>query len=172
MAEAIALAAGIIAVIQISDRIISLTKQYIEAVQDAPRYLHVIRIEVSTLKAIFESLKLLQDSEYASSSILHKLGEKDGAVEGCERSVSGLEQLLDARYQPTSGGKRRKLQATLSSLAWPLKESKAKKLLHEISRYKTTITLSLSTEQVYVTRSNFSQMLPRLLQIPCRRQRT
>ncbi|KAI9773868.1 MAG: hypothetical protein M1840_006094 [Geoglossum simile] len=147
MAEIIALGASIIAVIQISDRIIGLTKYYIEAVHDAPRDLHVIRIEVSTLKAVFESLKLLQDSEYTLSKNLKKLGEKDGAVEGCRRAVLELGKLLDPTPQSTNNGKRRRIQATLSSLAWPFKESKAKKLLDEISRYKITITLSLSAEQ-------------------------
>jgi hypothetical protein len=156
MAEAIALGAGIIAVIQISDRIIGLTKHYIETVHDAPRDLHVIRIEASALKATFESLEFLQESEYALSKNLQKLGEKDGAVEGCRRSVSELEQLLDSNPQSSNGGKRRKIQATLSSLAWPFKENRAKKLLEEIMRYKTTITLSLSIEHVYVKMINHS----------------
>jgi hypothetical protein len=150
MAEIIALGASIIAVIQISERIIGLTKNYIEAVHDAPRDLHVIRIEVSTLKAVFESLKLLQDSDYTLSNNLQKLGEKDGAVEGCRRAVLELGKLLDPTRQSTNNGNRRRIQATLSSLAWPFKESKAKKLLDEISRYKITITLSLSAEQAYV----------------------
>jgi hypothetical protein len=150
MADPLALGASVIAVIQISDRIIGLTKHYIEAAQDAPRDLHVIRIEASTLKAIFESMKLLLDSGYSFSSSLRKLSEKDGAIEGCRRSVSELESLLEPLPHPTSDGKRRKVQATLSSLAWPLKESKAIKLLDEILQYKKTIALSLSTEQTYV----------------------
>jgi hypothetical protein len=101
MAEAIALSASIIAVIQISDRIIGLTKHYIEAVQDAPRNLHSIRIEVSTLKAVFESLELLRDSNSVLSGNVRKLSEKDGAVEGCRRSVSELEKI--AQSKPSVG---------------------------------------------------------------------
>jgi hypothetical protein len=152
MAE-IALVASIAAIIQISDRIIGITKHYIEAVHDAPRDLHIIRIEISTLKAIFESLMLLQESHEshdASYSMLQKLGEKDGVVEGCRHSVSELVKLLDHEVQPSSGGKRRRLHATLSNLAWPLKETKVNKLLSDISRYKSTITILLSTEQAYV----------------------
>jgi hypothetical protein len=148
--DGLSAAASIIAVIQISERIIGLTKHYIEAVHDAPRDLHVIRIEASTLKAVFESLKLLQDSEHALSTNLKKLGEEDSAVGGCRRSVSELEKLLDPTPQPTSGGRRRKIQATLNNLAWPLKQDRAKKLLEEILRYKTTITLLLTTESAYV----------------------
>jgi hypothetical protein len=87
MAEAIALGASIIAVIQISDRIIGLTKQYIEAVKDAPRDLHVIRIKTSTVRAIFESLKLFHNSEKFPSDNLQNLDSQDGPIEGCRRSL-------------------------------------------------------------------------------------
>jgi hypothetical protein len=146
MAEVIALGASIIAVIQISDRIISLTKHYIESVQGAPRDLHIIRIETSTFKAVFESLKFVYDSGNAVLGNLQNLAGWDGAVVGCRRVVSDLEKLIDAEVDTTVRGKRRKIQATLSSLAWPLKESKARKLLDEMARYKTTITLALSSE--------------------------
>lgn len=146
MAEAIALGASIIAVIQISDRIIGLTKDYIDGVQDAPRDLHIIRIETSTLKAVFESLKFVHNSGNAISENLQNLARQDGAVAGCRRVVSNLEKLIDTEVDTAMRGKRQKIQATLSNLAWPLKESKAKKLLEEMAKYKTTITLALSSE--------------------------
>jgi hypothetical protein len=146
MAEAVALGASIIAVIQISDRIISLTKQYIETVRSAPRDLHAIRIETSTLKAIFESLKFLHDSENPPSDYVQSLDGQNGPVEGCRRSLSGLERLLGSGIDTTVQGKRRKIQATLNGLAWPLKEAKARKLLDEVLQYKTTISLALSSE--------------------------
>jgi len=151
MAEAIALGASIIAVMRISDRIITLTKQYIETVRNAPRDFHVIRIEASALKAVFEGLELLQHSGNFLSNNLQKLGERDGPIEGRRRSVSELEKLLEPSPQPTGNGKWRKIQTTLGNLAWPFEGGKANKLLDEISRYKATITLSLSTEQAYVT---------------------
>jgi hypothetical protein len=144
MAEAIALGASIIAIIQISDKFIGLTKHYIEGVQDAPRDLHVIRIETSTLKAVFESLKFVHDSGNAEN--LQNLARQDGVVAGCRRALSDLEKLISPEVDTTVQGKRRKIQATLSSLAWPLKESKARKLVDEMARYKTTITLALSSE--------------------------
>jgi hypothetical protein len=146
MAEVIALGASIIAVIQISDRVIGLTKQYIETVQDAPRDLHAIRIETSTLKAVFESLNFFHDSENNLSNNLQALGGQNGPLEGCRRSLFNLERLLGPDVDTTVQGKRRMIQATLTSLAWPLKESKARKLLDEVVRYKTTISLALSSE--------------------------
>jgi hypothetical protein len=146
MAETIALGASIIAVIQIADRIISLCKDYIETVKDAPRDLHLILIETSSLKAVFDGLKFLQESGTNLSSNLRILDDKDGLIKGCQRCVSNLETLLSPGFDTSVQGKRRKIQVTLNSLAWPLKERKAKKLLDEILQYKTTITLALSSE--------------------------
>lgn len=73
MAEAVALCASVIAIIQISERIMGLTKHYIETIQGAPRDLHNIRIETSTLKAVFESLKFIHDSGNTPSSNLQGL---------------------------------------------------------------------------------------------------
>jgi hypothetical protein len=44
--------------------------------------------------------------------------------------------------------KKRKLIAALATLAWPLKEKKAKKLLEEIAQHKSTISLVLATESM------------------------
>jgi hypothetical protein len=150
MAEIIALGSSIIAVIQISERIIGLTADYIEAVHDAPRDLQLIRNVVLTLKPTFETLKIPQDCESTLSNNLQKLGEKDGPIEGCRYAVLELGKLLDSASQSTSNEKRRRFEMTLKSLAWPFKEKKAKKLLDEISRYNETISFSLSAETAYV----------------------
>ena len=57
MAEILALPAGVIAIIQLADRIIGTCEFYIKTVRDAPKDLCTILIEVSMLKTIFESLK-------------------------------------------------------------------------------------------------------------------
>ena len=54
-------------------------------------------------------------------------------IEGCRRCISDLERLLGLDADPAADGKRRMIQATLGRLAWPLKESEARKLLRELS---------------------------------------
>ena len=58
MAEAIAVVASSIAIIQITDRIISVCKTYIENIQDAPSDLRAILLEISTLKVIFQKCQI------------------------------------------------------------------------------------------------------------------
>jgi hypothetical protein len=54
MAEAFAIAAGVIAVIQITDRVADICRFYIESVQDCPSELRVILSEIFMLKILFE----------------------------------------------------------------------------------------------------------------------
>ena len=54
MAETFAIAAGVIAVIQITDRVLDICRFYIESVQDCPLELRVILSETFMLKILFE----------------------------------------------------------------------------------------------------------------------
>ena len=91
MAEALGLAASVIAVVQLSDRVISLAKRYITDFQDAPRELHAIHIEVSTLNAVFDSLYLSGGLKGAG---IPRVPGLEDAVAACQETVHGLEQLL------------------------------------------------------------------------------
>lgn len=73
----------------------------------------------------------------------------DGPVEACRQTLTELSQLFpssDVDGTPKTRSKRRKVNATLAALAWPLKESKARKLLSELGQHKATISLALTTE--------------------------
>ncbi|KAI1376240.1 hypothetical protein F4677DRAFT_419289 [Hypoxylon crocopeplum] len=145
MAEAFALAASIIAVIQIADRIISLCRGYIESVEGAPRDLRAVLIETSSLQAIFKSLEYLngKDSD-DSSSILQNLS---GPIEGCNECITKLEQLFPRDCLTVKGKpKRQKLKATLVRLAWPIHGPRAMELLREMSGYKSTMTMAFCSD--------------------------
>jgi hypothetical protein len=54
MAEAFAIAAGVIAVLQITDRVAGICRFYIESVHDCPSGLMVVLSETFMLKILFE----------------------------------------------------------------------------------------------------------------------
>ena len=154
MAEVLAIGASVIAIVQITDRIIGSCKFYIQTVNEAPSDLRLILLEASALKTIFESLDFLTTCDNGVSNIVTGLASADGPIEGCLKSVTQLEKLFPSNYIQDVGqsrSKKQKVKAALAALAWPLKEVKARKLLDEISRYKTTITLALTTESRSVT---------------------
>ncbi len=166
MAEAIGLAASVIAVVQLSGAIAKVCKGYIEGVQDYPNDLRRVLVEVSMLKALFEDLDFLEDCETASSPILSKLDGKDGPIEGCRRILTELcNELPAAEFSSTTTNtvgtqgnslckpprkKRRVVQEALDRLAWPLKSNKVQKLLGELAQHKSTITMAFSSELMLV----------------------
>lgn len=140
-----------IAIIQIADRIIGLCKFYIETARDAPSDLRIILIETSALKTILENLNFLTACDGPDSTAARRISGADGPIEGCCRTVTELEKLFPSdsvRTRGRKGSKRRMLNSALTALAWPLKESKARKLLDEMMRYKTTISLALTTNSM------------------------
>ena len=149
MAEAIAGVASVIAIIQVADRLIGTCKSYISSVRDAPSDLRAILLEISALKTVFENLKFLNSCDSHCSPMFNSLCGTDGPIEGCLGSTNELAGLFPPEETHIEGqdrSKRRKIKSTMVSLAWPLKETKARKLLGDILRYKSTITLALTAD--------------------------
>ncbi|KAF2727946.1 hypothetical protein EJ04DRAFT_504871 [Polyplosphaeria fusca] len=139
---------SVIAVVQITDRVIHLCKFYLGSLKDVPSEIRVILLEVSTLKAVLENIQFIDNN--GGNAIVSRLGGKDGSIEACKRTVAALEDLFPSEHvgQSGNGSKNRKfmMKVSLATLGWPLKEKKAKQLLEEICRYKATFTLVLSTD--------------------------
>jgi hypothetical protein len=150
--ETLAVVASIVAIIQISDRIISACKFYIESTSDTPSDLRTILVEVSTLKSVLETVRFLQNCSHAApaSALWKQLSEHDGPVEECRRSIAELEKLFPSDKTHPAGSKsdskRRKLQLLSASLAWPLKTRRAEQLLNVIIQQKTSMILALTAE--------------------------
>jgi hypothetical protein len=141
MAEVIGLAASIIAVVQLADRVASVCKYFIDSVHDYPKDLRLIYVKTISLKAVFEGLSVLDKNDPADWTNLHRLREDGGVFQQCEDAMTELDELfpLPSSLSVPRRNKKQKLQTALASLAWPFKASKAKTLLEEIMRHKTTI---------------------------------
>ncbi|KAK5652809.1 hypothetical protein OQA88_9475 [Cercophora sp. LCS_1] len=155
--EALGVAASIIAVVQISKQIINTCTKYIEGINDAPKDLRYILIEVSTLKGLFEPLKILIGVD-AETAVLQ--AQLTAPVEGCLKALSELDALIgtfdmfeSSEHEsddrgPRPGRKRRRLVNLKMQLAWPLKQDRAKRLLELLGVYKSTINLLLSSHGI------------------------
>jgi hypothetical protein len=155
MAEVVALGASIIAICQIADRLIGLCKVYIETVHDAPSDLRKILVEMSALKAMFQDLEFLKRCDSRLSAVLERMAGSDGAIGACHQAIADMEKLFPQDFNNTHGSadrasKRMKVayKVTLVALAWPLKASKAMRLLQDISMHKATITLALTADSL------------------------
>ncbi|KAF4873572.1 hypothetical protein CGCSCA1_v007316 [Colletotrichum siamense] len=157
MAEAFGLVASIFATVQIADRVISLCKRYIESIRDAPSDLRTILVEVSAMKAVLESIKFLVICNNEHPTISNSLRDTSGPVEGCLEAMKSLENLFRAETASSqrhgrSGKLKDQALVTLATLAWPLKESKARKLMQDLATYKSTIGLALAADTAHLMR--------------------
>jgi hypothetical protein len=162
MAEALGLTASVIAVVQITKSVIEISnwiiKQcqfYIDAERGGPSHLRVMLVEVSATKGILENLLFLVEHSDDGQNLVQSLSGELGPIEGCYKSIDRLRQLfpLDdaaSTYSTDPKKRRGKANTALATLTWALKESRAKEVLEEITRYKSTITLALTTDSLYV----------------------
>ncbi|OHE97225.1 hypothetical protein CORC01_07479 [Colletotrichum orchidophilum] len=164
MAEAFGLAASVFATIQIADRVISICKNYIESVRDAPSDLRTILVETSSVGAVLQNVDFLLKFEEPDSALRKALDGDEGPVGECRVAIEQLEALLASDQNQAQGphdSKRRRVQVTLRNLAWPLKETKAKKMLQDVARCKNTISLALtatSSHDIKVIREGTSHI--------------
>ncbi|KAK8862630.1 ankyrin repeat protein [Apiospora arundinis] len=133
MADPLSMGASIIAFIEITNRIIGTCKYCIETIKDAPKDFQMILGETTSLEAIIETLR---------TSNVKPLG-LSVTLEACHRCLASLEGLLPKTKEKYESGRRRD-KISFAELAWPLKESKARKLLSEVSQHKATLLLAIS----------------------------
>ncbi|KAF7542440.1 hypothetical protein G7Z17_g11566 [Cylindrodendrum hubeiense] len=146
--DPLSISASVFAVVQVADRIIALCKSYIKAVRDAPSDIRAFLIEISAIKSMLGNLNFIASCSNKTIA-LADLFASSGPIEGCRRAVSEIEALFPTNPTRSASGassKKRRVKPTLEALAWPFKTAKATKLLDEITQYKTTISLALTTE--------------------------
>lgn len=139
--------ASLDALFQLAEGVIGLCRFYIRAAKDAPSDLRVILMEITALKVLLDNLQFLteMDSKHGNQSIFDTLLQDEGPIKGCASSISELEKLFPPLVKPLSGSKQ-KLKELLTTLSWPFKQEKAKRILQEISLFKATISLALTID--------------------------
>lgn len=139
--------ASLDALFQLAEGVIGLCRFYIRAAKDAPSDLRVILMEITALKVLLDNLQFLteMDSKHGNQSIFDTLLQDEGPIKGCASSISELEKLFPPLVKPLSGSKQ-KVKELLTTLSWPFKQDKAKRILQEISLFKATISLALTID--------------------------
>lgn len=139
--DPVSISASVIAFIQIADRVIRACKHCIDTIKDAPKDMQMILGEAISLRAIIDSLNPA-DMHASTAKLVPSLFAQSGPVEGCRRCLSALEGLIPP--EETQGTLQSKRKITFVELAWPLKESKARRLMAEISQHKATLLLAMT----------------------------
>lgn len=153
MAEALGIAGGVIAVLQITKSVLSVCSDYKAAVKGAPWELPGIQKETEDLLGVLQRLEPLALKGSASDprqfANLALLSGPEGLIEVCRNDIARLEKKLKAPDWMKAFGPRR--QALVQSLRWPLKEADTKKIIQSIGRFTRVLNLALEADQTYAS---------------------
>ncbi len=148
MAEALAFGASVVAFLQLTDRVVQLSKSFIDATKDAPTALRRLHAEAASMKDIIDELKRLHDaSNPGNSTAIEKATHQP--IETCHASVQMLEMELSKlsispAHVQTGQGKRQKIKQSLKWAAGG--EDRVKKLVADMINQKATLSLALVSD--------------------------
>lgn len=148
MAEAFGIVSGVVAVLQITNTVLSVCYDYNDAVQNAQGELPRVQKEMEDLRTVLQALepiaKRAQSSNQAQLRKLDLLCNPQGPLETCRKEIERLEEKLKSPAWMKNFGPKR--TALAQSLRWPLKEAETNKSLEIISRMKQTLQLALHAD--------------------------
>lgn len=133
-------AASVIAVVDISAKIVSLCYQYSVAVKDAKDDIERVQRKVSDITYILEKIKqLLDDQDKKRLSTTQGLFS---SLEQCREELKSLEAKLDP-------GKTRKTMSRFGfrALKWPFTSKQVDKVVSNLEGYEQTFNLALQVDQ-------------------------
>jgi hypothetical protein len=137
--EALGVAASIIAVVQIAEKILTLCGKYSLGAKDAKTDIERLSNEITALRNVLTIVKDLAQGPNAAK--LPALNTLPGAIDQCSAELVDLISCLDP-------GKRRQLMNNLGlRLTWPFKSEDVNKRIAALERSKATINLALNTDQ-------------------------
>ncbi|SLM33828.1 P-loop containing nucleoside triphosphate hydrolase [Lasallia pustulata] len=154
--EGLALAASIVAILQITNSVISVCYSYSAAAKDAPWELSKVNAEMKSLRDVLQTLQpLAAQAEFASPSAgtrlptLALLCVPGGLLNCCLDEVRRLDERLKPPSWSDSFGPKRK--AFIQAFRWPLNKAETTKTLDDISRYRSILNLAITADQTTLT---------------------
>jgi hypothetical protein len=151
MAEALAglaVAASVIAVIQISEQVVTACIQYYRTAKDAKADLQAVINVVGGLKTTLENLKMILDA--TEEEELPHLKSLDKPLEACCGAIDTLAQKLGVNVDRNTDTEKLKFTFT-KRIMWPWKEKEVNKVLETIERHKSTFILAVAGDTLQTT---------------------
>ncbi|KAF2262389.1 hypothetical protein CC78DRAFT_320356 [Lojkania enalia] len=133
-------AASILAVVELSAKVVSLCYQYSVAVKDAKMDIERLQKKVTDIKNVLgEVQRLLDKQDKSQLSSTRKLLD---SLKECSQHLQGLK----AQLEP--GGARKAMQRVgLRSLKWPFTSKQVEKIVASLEQYQCTFGLALQVDQ-------------------------
>lgn len=124
---------SIIAIVDLSGKILTLCHGYITSVQGARTEIERLTLEVSVLNELLERVVIAQNSM--------SVDPLKQTIESCSAELRDLETRLEPKKRPLMR------LVGLRALKWPFKAKEVDGVIQRLERHKATIHLFLSLEQ-------------------------
>lgn len=139
--DVISSAAGVIAVIQLADRVLCLCGEYATAVKNAYKDIERLGKEIKNTKDILEKVSdLLRGPDGTNLMASQSLKE---AVTGYISELEGIE----GKLRPGKGQKAMS-RVGLRALKWPLQKNEIESVMGNLERYKQLVIGALQVDQM------------------------
>jgi hypothetical protein len=140
MAEALGLAASVIAVIDLSAKVASRCSEYYANVKNAPDDIERLQREAQGIKATLERIQSLCDGP--NGVMLQESQSLREGVKDCQKQLAQLETKLEPRTT-------NKLMSRygIRALRWPLKSKEVDRITKKLGNCKDNISFSLQVDQ-------------------------
>lgn len=154
MADPLSVVSGVIAVLQATNKIITLCYDYRSAYKGTPTSLSRTLEEVKDLRAVLETLEKLADPEnktkYEDGSVkapaFPLLCDPDqGPLAMCNAELTALHALIATKKPASDVPSRRR--ALMQALSWNFKDADVDVHLQRISRCKQTLLLGITADE-------------------------
>ena len=138
--DGLSAAASVLAVIEISAKLVALCRDCFSEVKEAKKDIQRFRNEVTTLENILIDLRDLVDTPDRT-----KLPILDTSLKQCQ---STLEELV-RKLEKAAGKDKMMKQFGWRAFKWPFNSNDVQKAIETIERHKNTFNLALTVDQTY-----------------------
>ena len=151
MAEGLAVAASVIAVLQVTNSVISICYDYSAAASGSTWELPRLMSELESLRSVLQRLEPLAKQADLSSAVPNakrpafiEFCKPNGPLPLCCHEIESLEALLKTPDWAAGFGPKR--EAIVQALRWPLKSKDIEKALKQINKLRELLSFALAAE--------------------------
>jgi hypothetical protein len=143
--------ASVIAVIQITDRVVSLCSKCLKDVKDAKSNIERLLGELGSLKVVLEGAQRLLEEQIGTR--LKTLQLLRGTLDECSSQLKDLENKLKEKLET---GKRGKAMSRFGfrALKWPFESKDVDGIIQTLKQFQDTLPAALIIDQTYVADSS------------------
>ncbi|KAI3572621.1 hypothetical protein IWW34DRAFT_637073 [Fusarium oxysporum f. sp. albedinis] len=143
MAEALGVASSVIAVVELSVKVLSLCLQYSREVKNAKDDIEKLRKEVATFKVTADGLKALLETPHGKE--LKTSRQLVSVIEDGHSTLGKVEQ----RLRPSTGRKAMS-RFGMRALKWPFESKDVQGTIQDLERCRGNISLALNIDQTII----------------------